>query len=257
MMLQPTLLISAIFAIASAGIYFYVGNRLARRRIASAEARLAWTLFVVWWYALAATTLAGGVLNLLGVFAVTDLALFVTFTYVNLLAICVGLYGLLYYLLYLFTGNQRLLTPLTLFYIGYCILLVYFITYRNPIGLQIGRWSTTLQYERPLTGPLFVLVLVLLVFPQIIGSLAYFSFFFRVQDPTQKYRVALVSWSIIIWFGSALLASIAGLSQQEWWQIVSRLIGLGAALAILLAYEPVRWIKQRLGVASITDEAAA
>ncbi len=46
-------------------------------------------------------------------------------------------------------------------------------------------------------------------------------------------------------------------SQQEWWQIVSRLIGLGAALAILLAYEPVRWIKHRLGVASITDEAAA
>ena len=254
---QPTLLISAIFAMASAGVYFYVGHRLARRRMASPETRLAWALFVVWWYGLAATTLVGGVLNLLGALAVTDLALFVTFTYVNLLVICAALYGLLYYLLYLFTGNQRLLTPLTLFYIGYYVLLVYYITYRNPIGLQIGRWSAALQYERSQAGPLFALALALLVFPQIIGSLAYFSLFFRVQAPTQKYRVALVSWSIIIWFGVALAASAFGLAQQDWWQMVSRLIGLGAALAILLAYEPVRWIKQRLGVVSITDEAAA
>ena len=256
-MLQPTLLMSALFAAASAGVYFYVGNRLARRRMASPETRLAWALFVVWWYGLAATTLVGGVLNLLGALAVTDLALFVTFTYVNLLTICVGLYGLLYYLLYLFTGNQRLLTPLTLFYIGYYIFLVYYITYRNPIGLQIGRWSAALQYERSQAGPFFALALMLLVFPQIIGSLAYFSLFFRVQDPTRKYRTALVSWSIIIWFGVALAASAFGLAQQDWWQMVSRLIGLGAALAILLAYEPVRWIKQRLGVVSITDEAAA
>lgn len=255
-MLHPTLIIGALFAIASSGIYFYVGHRLVRRRITSSEARLAWIFFVVWWYALAATTLVSGLLNLLGAFTAAHLALYVTLTYVNLLAICVALYGLLYYLLYLFTGNARLFTPLTLFYIGYYILILYYFVYRDPIGLQIRRWDVTLQYERALSGPFFLVVLVLLIFPQIIGSLAYFSLFFRLQDPTRKYRIAVVSWSIVIWFGSSFLASVSGLAQQDWWQIVSRLIGLSAALAILLAYEPLGWIKRRLGVVSITDEAA-
>jgi hypothetical protein len=95
---------------------------------------------------------------------------------------------------------------------------------------------------------------MLLVFPQIIGSLAYFTLFFRVKEATQKYRVALVSISILIWFLSAFLGSAAGLGQFDWWQIVTRLIGLAATLVILLAYRPLAWLKQRLGIISISDE---
>lgn len=100
------------------------------------------------------------------------------------------------------------------------------------------------------------MVLVLLVFPQIIGGLAYFTLYFRVKDPAQKYRIALVAWSIIIWFASAFLASISGLAQFDWWQIVSRLIGLGAALATLMAYQPPGWIQHRLGRAVAAEENA-
>jgi hypothetical protein len=67
--------------------------------------------------------------------------------------------------------------------------------------------------------------------------------------------VLLVSWSIIIWFVSAFLASLAGLGQQDWWQITSRLIGLIAALAILFAYQPPVWVKNRFRVTSISEEA--
>ncbi len=255
-MIQPTLIFGAIFSLVSGGIYYYVGRSLTQRRVAAPDARLAWTLFVVWWYGLAGATLASGVLSLLGAFGVTHLQLFVTITQVNLLAICVALFGLMYYLLYLFTGSRRLLAPLTVFYIAYYILLVYYIQQSIPIGVTLGRWSATLKYQQPNTGPLFVIVLLLLVFPQIIGSLAYFTLYFRVQAATQKYRTLLVSWSIIIWFLSAFLASISGLSQQDWWQIVSRLIGLSAALAILMAYQPLPWIKRRFGVISIAEEAA-
>jgi hypothetical protein len=65
----------------------------------------------------------------------------------------------------------------------------------------------------------------------------------------------LVFWSIFIWFGSALAASFAGLSQQDGWQIVSRPSGLMAALTIPLAYVLARWIKQRYGISSISEEA--
>lgn len=254
-MFQPTLLFGALLSLVDAGIYFYVGHSLDRRRVSAPDARLAWTFFMVWWYGLAGTTFAGGVLSLLGALGVTDLPLFLTFTQVNLLAICVALHGLMYYLLYLFTGNRRWLRPLTFFYIAYYMLLVYYINSREPTGVTVGRWTTTLAYQHAATGPFFALVLILLVVPQLVGSLAYFSLYFRVQEPTQKYRILLVSWSIIIWFLSAFLASATGLAQQDWWQIASRLIGLAAALTILTAYWPLPWMRRRFGVLSIAEEA--
>jgi len=210
----------------------------------------------VWWYALAVTTLSGAFLSLLGALGIVNLPLFTTFTLFNLLALCVGLHGLMYYLLYLFTGNRHWLGPLTVFYIGYYILLIYYIQARGPSGVEVERWRTTLIYQHQIQGPFFLIVLLLLLFPQIIGSLAYFSLYFRVKTATQKYRILLVSWSIIIWFLSAFLASISGLAEYDWWQIVSRFLGLGAALATVLAYQPTVAIKRRFGVTSIAEESS-
>src|SRR5215211_1045691 len=125
-MMQPTLLFGAMLSALSAGIYFYIGRVLSRRRSSSPDSRLAWRLFVVWWYALAAATFSGGVLSLLAALGIGGLPLFTTITLMNLLATCVALYGLVFYLLYLFTGNRGLLGPLSVFYIGYYMLLVYY-----------------------------------------------------------------------------------------------------------------------------------
>ena len=78
--------------------------------------------------------------------------------------------------------------------------------------------------------------------------------FFRVTGITQKYRVFLVSWSIILWFLSPVVALAGGLSQQDWWELASRLIGVAAAATILMAYLPPRWLKQRYGIISLSDE---
>jgi hypothetical protein len=253
---QPTLLISGVFALVVAGIYGYVGWRLQQRVVLSMDGRLAWRLLTVWWYGLAGTTLVTGIMSLLGALALTSLPVFVVLTHINLLLICVALWGLLYYLLYLFTGSRRSLLPLTVFYIAYYGLLVYYITVSTPTSVQAGRWSTSIIYRAPLTGPLVFFVLILLVFPQIIGALAYFTLYFRVKGVTQKYRILLVSWSVIIWFGSAFAASAAGLAKYDWWQIASRLLGLGAAFVILMAYLPPAWLKRRYGVASLGEEPA-
>jgi len=253
-MIQPTLLFGATLSTISAAIYYVVGRVLSQRRSVLPEARLAWSLFVVWWYALAAATLSGALMNVLGGLGIAGLAWFTTFTLINLLAICVALHGLMFYLLYLFTGKRGLLKPLSVFYIGYYILLVYYIQASSPVSVTVERWSTTLEYQNEIRGPLFLIAVLLLVFPQIIGSLAYFTLYFQVQTVTQRYRILVVSWSIIIWFLSAFLATIAGLSQQDWWQIASRLIGLVAALAVMLAYVPPAWIKRRFGVASVAEE---
>lgn len=254
MTIQSTLLLSTLFALVAASIYAYVGWRLSQRIVSSSEARLAWRSFTVWWYGLAVTTLIGGLLNLFGAVGLTIVSLFITATYINLLTICLALWGLLYYLIYLFTGNSRLLVPLAIFYIIYYVLLVYYITASIPESINIDRWRTTLTYHASLTGPFFVVLIVLLLLPQIIGGFAYFTLYFRVTETTQKYRILLVSWSIIIWFLSPLAALAGGLAEQDWWQLASRLIGLAAALTILMAYLPPRWLKQRYGIISLPDE---
>lgn len=255
-MIEPTLFIGAFLSILSAAIYYYVGRVLGRRHLSSTESNLAWYLFITWWYALGTSTLSGAMLSLLGAFGVAGVALFTTFTLVNLLAICVALHGLMFYLLYLFTGNRKLLGPLTVFYVAYYILLIYYVLAGDPIGVSVNRWSATLEYQSPIRGPLFLIVLFLLVLPQIIGSLAYFTIYFRVKTVTQKYRILLVSWSIIVWFMSSLIASLSGLAQSDAWQVLSRFIALTASLTILFAYQPPSWIKRRFHVTSIVEEAA-
>jgi hypothetical protein len=252
-MIQPTLLFGATLAFLSAGVYVYVGRVLSRRRQTSSGAGTAWLMFVVWWYALALATVSGGALSLLGAFGIIGLPLFVTITIINLLTTCVALFGLMFYLLYLYTGKSSLIWPIGTFYFFYYGLLVYFVEASDPVGVTVSRWNTTLEFQNAVQGPLFLLALFLLVFPQIIGSLAYFMLYFQVKAKTQKYRILLVSWSIIIWFMSSFLATVSGLSQQDWWQVMSRLIGLGAALTILFAYQPPSWIKRRFGVAAIAE----
>lgn len=253
-MFEPTLIFGTIFSIVSAGIYFYVARTLGQRHAISPDARMAWKLFVVWWYALAGVTFVSGMLNLIGAIGLTSLPLFLTFTQLEILVVCIALYGLMYYLIYIFTGNRKALPVLTIAYILYYFLFMYYLNVSIPIGVSINRWNVGVNYQHQPTGPFVTLLLVLLVFPQIFGSLAYFTLYFRVKEVTQKYRVALVSWSIIVWFLSAFIASISGLSQYDWWQITSRVIGLCATLTILMAYRPVNWIKNRFGISSIIDE---
>ena len=252
-MVQPTLLFGATLAFLCAGIYLYVGRVLSRRHQSTPGAGMAWLMFVTWWYALALATLLGGILSLLCALGTIGLPLYTTIFIMNMFTTCAALMGLMFYLLYLYTGNTSLIWPIGIFYFLYYGLIIYFIEASDPIGVTINRWNTNLQYQDAIRGPLFLIVLLLLVFPPIIGSLAYFMLFFQVKAKTQRYRILLVSWSIIIWFMSSFLANISGLAEQDWWQIASRLIGLGAALIILFAYQPPSWIKRRFGVAAIAE----
>ena len=58
----------------------------------------------------------------------------------------------------------------------------------------------------------------------------------------------------MVWFLSPYAALAGGLAQQDWWQLASRLSGLAAPLTILMAYLPPRWLKQRYGIISLSDE---
>lgn len=236
-------------------VYAVVGRRVARRKV-EGEAGMAWVLFSVWWYALAGLTLIQGLLALAGAVGVTDLSVHLALTHAVLLVLCVALFALAYYLLYLFTGKRSLLWPLAAAYGGYYLFLEYIVAAAQPIGVQVRTWTVNLQYTHDLAGTPVSRVLGLLLFvPIIIGAIAYFSLYFKVQDPTQKYRIKVIAWSIILWFGSSLVASNVGLNDFYWWPLISRGIGVAAALGVYAAFSPPQWVQRRWGVQPLQEEA--
>jgi len=240
-----TLLLSAGFSFASGIIYTIVGRVVQRRPVADRHF-LANALFATWWYGLGLSTIIGGALSLMAFQGNTDLNLHFTISLLNVFLICLALLGLLYYLIYLFTGARNILPGLIVGYVLYFFLLVYYLIVSHPIGVNTTEWGASVEYENQDQGPFFYLIILLLIAPQFLGALALLVLTFRVEDREQRFRTAVVSLSIIIWFGSAFVAVAANLGENPAWQIVSRFIGLGAALAILTAYRPPAFLRRWL-----------
>lgn len=247
-------LVDAGLVLLTSFVYVYVGRVTSRRRIGG-DSQLAADSFSLWWYALGAVTAVGVVNRALGFAGVTDVDVYTTMTYLTLLILCVALFGLLYYLVYLFTGNRRTLAPIAGFYAAYYVFLLYYVTLQHPIGVDITQTGARLRYETTLSGAPLVLLGLLLILPPVIGAIGYARLFLRVEAPTQRYRIGMVSFTILAWFGSSLVAWPLGVSAQPWWQGVSRLIGLFAALLILAAYRPPGWVRRRWDIHAVDEPA--
>ena len=249
-MAEPTLLLDAALALVSALVFAQVGRASMRRRI-QGDGRLAATLFGVWWNGLAAILLANAIMRVLAFAGVTDLNVFLTLMYVNALVLCVALWALLYYLVYLFTGNKELMVPISAFYVACYAFLMYFVTYQRPASVRIEPWEIGINFERELTGAPVVMLVLLIMLPPVLGAINYARLYRRVTDPTQKYRIGLISLTIIAWFGSALVAYTAGMGDQIWWSVGSRIVALAAAWLIYIAYRPPAWVRARYGIRAI------
>src|SRR5688572_20175973 len=88
---------------------FTLVGRTIQKRDVSPQMSIGQNAFVLWWYSLAAVTLAG---TLAGLPVFHDIEAFLTLTVMLLLILCVGLCGLLFYLVFLFTARRSLLVPM-------------------------------------------------------------------------------------------------------------------------------------------------
>src|SRR5687767_11285867 len=225
-------LVSITLSLVSATLFLLVARAVARRPV-SAESVLARNSFVTWWLTLGLVTLIGLVPQLPGF--PTEVLPFLMVTVLALALLCVGLWGLLFYLLFLFTSRRDLARPLALGYVLYFAFLAYFIVAGEPTSVESTKWGQKLEYEDPIeSGPVYWAAILLLILPPFLAAGAYLSLYWKADQPVQKRRILLVSLSILVWFGSALVGT--GASESDWWRIVSRLIGLAAAATILYAY---------------------
>lgn len=253
-----TLVAATAFSVLTGLLYAYVGWRLQARQV-SDGARVAHGLFVLWWYAVAATSLMGAVDTTLYMTGHLPVWLFQAMSQLAILVLLAGLLGLLYYLVYLYTGNKRYLAPLVAFYVAlYAWIVGVMHQIGDPAAIGDNGWTLTrvpqVQYN-PAVGLAFLLMLV---GPQIAAAIAYAGLYRKAQDTTQRYRIAMVAGSIVVWFGASLVASTVqfatGTPNAELWQYASRAITVLGGLAFLLAYLPPRAWRKRWGLRSIEDE---
>lgn len=260
MLSQGQELVLQTIALAASGIYFIVAYALSRRTVQE-DARRPHRAFILWWTGLGILGVAGAVFTLgvpVGALGLAG-ARAVVYGFVGL--IFAMLAGLLYYLLYLYTGNHANLRRVVLFYVALSGLFVYLTESQEPYIDGAGA-EPELAYadERAPGDPLALAFSLALVLPPLAAAVAYLGLYFRVPDRTSRYRILMVSGGIVLWFTYSALSSITqGLLDVREPPFAARLagqmLGVLAALMVLAAYIPPGFARRRLHVHSIFEDA--
>lgn len=233
-----TLAVSALASGAAAAVYAGVAHTLWRREVPEA-ARGATRAFSLYWAATGAFLALSAAQSGLAAVGVTPLAFFVAARYVGLGLACAGLAALLYYFAYLRTGERRWLPRIAALYAGGLALAWYHVHASGPTGVSVARWSTDLAYATPMHGPLFILVLVLILGLPVVAAGWYLTLLRTVDDARQRYRIVVVALGIGLQLVGVLLAR---LSEADLFQLLVRpvagVVVAGLVLSAFVEREP-------------------
>lgn len=236
------LALSAGLEAVAAGAFLFAGYRTLRREV-SAPAAFASHAFALWWYCVAAQSLLSATQTTLYLLGVTDLPLHATLRHGKLLVSCVALWGLSYYLLYIFFGRRNLYIPLAFAYLAAFVITTGLYVNTPPTGLVARAWGVETVPAGGLTGLPYLALLVLFVAPPFLGSIAYLTLFFRVEDPVQRFRILLISLTLLVWISSAALGRL--LSDDLLMTVARGFLGTLTATAVVAAYSPPEWVRRR------------
>jgi len=220
-----------------------VGRRL-MQRLVQGEARDAVLLFATGGLALGANELLDTLEIVLATIGVRLLGLFTISEYVGLFLTSLALAGLVY----LFMGSMRALGWGLLGYLAFFGIVLHSVSQAGIAGVDVGARSVEIQRVEPIPGSLLQGLLFLLLAPPIVGAFAHLTLLRTTEHARQRYRIGLVSTSILLWFGSVYGAVLLGVSEAAWWPVLSNGIGFAAALVIWAASIPPGWVQERLGV---------
>lgn len=242
-MVESTLALAGALTMAVALVYGYVGLRLSRHTERAGANGVAMRFFSLWWLTTSANQLLGSGLYLAAAFGHTDLAIQLTYVYVQRLLLAVSLVGLMYYLMFLHTGRSYLV-PLGVVYGLVFAAQIYSISVRKAIGVESFGWRTDIVWANP-EPALLRLALLLIVVPPIVGALMMLRIYRRVETPTRRFRVAMIGGGFVVWWIIAIVAGQGSMLGVGWFQALNRLVGIAIAIGILLAYEPLPWMQRR------------
>ena len=182
-MIQALLFAAGVANLGATPVYWYVGTRLSDRPV-PARAKLPSIQFSLFWWGLGATGVVTGVGSIVASAGAMYFALGLTLYLLTVLGDVVILWGLVGYLLYLYTGRYHLL-ELSAGYAAFYVIALYWVIASGPIGVSFASGSLLVQYGHMLGGVVFALVIIGLIFPEVIATILYLSLFFRTgpHDP--------------------------------------------------------------------------
>lgn len=236
-MVETTLLATALTASVAAGTFLAAGLNL-RRKTDSPHAREAVLLFSLWWVALSVYAVAGATLDLSAAIGVDAAGPAMVFHFAQAVALCIGLWGLMYYVAYILTGRRSFLTLLAIFYALYYGAVTFYLTLGKPIALAAEQWRARIAYENPVLSA--AAGTLLLVLPPLVASATYLLVLVKAKEMSSRYRIVLVSCSTAAWFVAVLLHDGGGAGA------LAPLLALVSAFAITWAYQPPQWLHRRL-----------
>jgi hypothetical protein len=216
---------------------------LVLQRPASAHDRLAQRMFALWWSSAAAVILLSASPTILSLFGTPSIALIVAINYVLAAPLAAGLCGLLYFLLYVYTGRRGAILPLAVAYAAFFAFEVWYFAQFAGRHLETTPWQvrTVSDVQPPVLLRAFFGALVAL--PALVAAVGYGALLRRVHAPEQRYRVLMISAAFVVWFAPLLAAYVAGLDQVAWFPLVYQVPGLVAAGLIVAAYRPPSWLR--------------
>jgi hypothetical protein len=239
-----------------AGVAFVTVGSLLAVRPTTERAERAAREFASFWVLLGAALFATSIERILaGVGALTP-AISTTSLYLVILLLCAALWGLVAFLVYVYTGRDASF-PLGLFYAGYYVFLLYGVTAAMPVGFTTAAGTVTPTYAGQFSVPFTIVLVVLLFVPELAATVAYLSLLPRARDPTVRYRISMASASLLLLFVVGSFLPAVGAFTGVTHTVVVGVIDALAGAVVLLAYFPPHSIRERLGLRRFDEEAVS
>lgn len=229
----------AIFPIATALLLGYVSVLVLRKRT-SADGKLPLRMFSLWWVCAGLVILLAGAPTMLTVVGVSDVRLFTVLGYASAAPLALGLFGLLYYLLYIYTGKRGAIWPLGAAYAAFFLFTLYYFSQFGPRHIETSVFSVRAIPDTRPPVPMRILFGAGVGLPIIGALIAYASLYPRARDPAARHRIATVSGAFALWFLPVVVALVSGWSEAAWFPLVYQVPGVVAAILIVIAYRPSR-----------------
>lgn len=221
----------------AASVATWIGARLLREP-SEGIARRARVRFAVWWLGLAADIVINAATWALYALGVTSVLVVSILTYLAVAALSVMFWGLLSYVLYLYTGRPGAMRVVTWLYTAVGVGAAVLIWTLEPDGVTLSAWGGAIHYVHEPSGATGLGVAIAFLLPPFLSAIAYASLLPRVKDRARRWRIGLVSGSVVAWFGAALVGA-AGASNV----FVSLVMSVASILGLILAYAPPAWTR--------------
>lgn len=233
----------ALLPIVTAALLAYIGVTVSRRPTLR-EDRLAMRMFAAWWFSAAAIILFGAAPSILSLAGTPPLWIFDITTYATAVPLAVGLCGLLYYLLYIYTGRESLIRPLAVAYAAFFVFTIYYFAQFDGRRLEETAYSVRILSDIQPPAWMRAAYGVAVALPILAAVVGYGLLLRRTHTPEQRFRLTLVSASFFVWFTPVLGAFVLGFDQADWFPFVYQIPGTLAAFLISLAYRPPPFVER-------------